>query len=235
MASRATRPLGTRSRNLPELAYAAIRRQISDGRLAPGDRLTEAAIAEALGISRTPVREGLLALAREGLLVKHGRSFCLPPLTLQDINEIHEMRQFLEPPAIRWAAGAMSASTLAQLSEALLAQKAAHAANRTEAFIAANGAFRSALLATISNRRLRRAIEIYGDHIHVMRSRLRYPRWRELVIRNLSELVRAMRARDADGCARVWSKHIDDAQASAREWLAEINSTEIPLSLRSNP
>jgi DNA-binding GntR family transcriptional regulator len=194
----------------------------------PGDRLTEAAIAEALGMSRTPVRESLLALARDGLLVKEGRSFMLPALTLEDINEVREMRQLLEPPAIRRAVGAMTAATLAELSRELLAQKSAHADGRVEEFIAANGEFRSALIATIPNRRLRRAIDIYGAHMHILRTRLHDPLWRELVVKNLSNLLRAIRAGGADNAARVWSKHIDDADTAAREWLKEMSEHSEP-------
>jgi DNA-binding GntR family transcriptional regulator len=194
----------------------------------PGDRLTEAALADALGVSRTPVREGLLALAREGLLVKEGRSFMLPPLTLEDIQEVREMRRLLELPAMRGAVGTLTASALAELSNALLMQKSAHADGNVDAFIAANGAFRHAVLAMISNRRLRRAIEIYGAHMSILRARLRDPRWRDLVTKNLTALLRAMRAGDAEGAVRIWSKHIDDSDAAAREWLREMNERSAP-------
>jgi DNA-binding GntR family transcriptional regulator len=215
--------IASRSRNLPELAYRAIRQEISFGRLAPGDRLTEAVLAEALGMSRTPVRESLLALAREGLILKEGRSFVLAPLTLEDVDEVREMRLLLEPAAIRRAVTAMNPSILAGLSRALLAQKTAHAASDSDAFIVANGTFRSTLLATISNRRLRRAIEMYGDHMHFLRVRLRDPRSREIVLKRLTNLLRAMRAGDAEGAVEIWSKHIESADASAREWVREMS------------
>ena len=79
-------PAAARAESLRDGVYRALRRQISFGELGPGDRLTEIKVAAALAVSRTPVREGLASLAREGLLVREGRSYVVPSLDQDDIN-----------------------------------------------------------------------------------------------------------------------------------------------------
>ena len=70
-----------------------LREMILQGRLAPGERVAEAAIAEALGLSRTPVRQALPVLAEEGLLSPHGaRGYAVRAFTLREIVEAVEAR-----------------------------------------------------------------------------------------------------------------------------------------------
>ena len=57
-----------------ELAYGALRRGIMEFRFAPGDRLSPTAIRERLGVGRTPVREAIVRLRQEGLVVTRPKS-----------------------------------------------------------------------------------------------------------------------------------------------------------------
>jgi DNA-binding GntR family transcriptional regulator len=86
----------------PETAYLWLRREISS---LPWDEeafLSENAIAEAAGVSRTPVREALLRLEAAGLLrrVPHKGAY-VPPLSAQDIESMMEVRQVIEDWAVR--------------------------------------------------------------------------------------------------------------------------------------
>lgn len=79
-----------------------IREMILQGALAPGQRVAEAAIAEQLGISRTPVRQALPLLAQEGLLVEAGaRGYAVRGFTLGEIDEAIDLRGVLEGMAAR--------------------------------------------------------------------------------------------------------------------------------------
>lgn len=208
--------------------YRALRRQISFGELGPGDRLTEVKVAAALRVSRTPVREGLAALAREGLLVREGRSYVVPSLDRDDINEVFELRSLLEPHAVARAAEAARPAEVTELVLALREQKAAHAAADAERFIAANIRFRDALVGMVPNRRLRRAIALYNDYLSFLRASFREPRWRALIIRNFESFVRAVRAGDGAAAAKIWRKHLSEgADAIAREWLRRRNGHHV--------
>jgi GntR family transcriptional regulator of vanillate catabolism len=79
-----------------------IREMILQGELAPGQRVPEAAIAARLGMSRTPVRQSLPALAEEGLLVKVGRQgYAVRVFTINEIITALDIRAALEGMAAR--------------------------------------------------------------------------------------------------------------------------------------
>lgn len=78
-------------------AYARIRELVVSRAIDPNEPLSERGLAETLGIGRTPVREALKALTRDGLLVVHPmRGTFVRQLSFDDLREIHEMRLALE-------------------------------------------------------------------------------------------------------------------------------------------
>jgi DNA-binding GntR family transcriptional regulator len=88
--------------NLSNGAVAYIRRRIVTGALADGTRLNEVRLAEALGISRTPLREALGQLVAAGLVeVRPRRGFFVKPLTSDEAREIYPVRRLLDPAALR--------------------------------------------------------------------------------------------------------------------------------------
>jgi DNA-binding GntR family transcriptional regulator len=94
-----------------ERVYRALRTDIVEWRLQPGDVLTEVDVAARLGVSRTPVREALQWLTREGL-VRHtpGRGAVVADVSLDDVLELFQMREALESYAAGLAARSPSAS-----------------------------------------------------------------------------------------------------------------------------
>ncbi|WP_327000348.1 GntR family transcriptional regulator [Dactylosporangium sp. NBC_01737] len=92
----------------PSLADAvaqAVRDGIAAGELVPERTYSVYQLAELLGVSRSPVREGMLRLAEAGLVViQRNRGFRVTPPRAHDIQEIIEIRLALEPPAARKAA-----------------------------------------------------------------------------------------------------------------------------------
>ncbi len=83
----------------------AVRQMIAAGELAAGERVFETVVAEALGVSRTPVRIAFRTLEQEGLLVQHGaRGYQVRRVNAQDIAGAVEVRGVLEGLAARQAA-----------------------------------------------------------------------------------------------------------------------------------
>ena len=103
-------PRETRSRKNWEKAYDEIKHLILVMGIRPGENLSENALAARLGISRTPVREALKALEREGLVVsERGRKRAFV-LTIRDVDEIFDLKIALEGKVARWAAERGSAA-----------------------------------------------------------------------------------------------------------------------------
>ncbi|MGD9942271.1 MAG: GntR family transcriptional regulator [Burkholderiaceae bacterium] len=88
-----------------EDVIARLREQVLKGELSPGLHLTEANIAQHLGVSRTPVREALRALADERLLIySANRGYVVRRFALKDILDAYDVRGNLEAMACRLAA-----------------------------------------------------------------------------------------------------------------------------------
>jgi DNA-binding GntR family transcriptional regulator len=132
--------------SLRAAAYDRLRNWILDGTLAPEEPLRDEALAEALGMSRTPVREALQRLEDEGLVITTPtrRSF-VSPLSLQQARDIYPMTAALEALALRLALPRVGVADLdamraanTRLAEALRAEDAGAA---LEADLALHGIF----------------------------------------------------------------------------------------------
>lgn len=87
---------------MADQAYESIRQSIVAGRFRPGDKLVEARLADELGISRGPVREGLKRLRQDGLIVHHpNQGMFVRVLSVDDVRSLYEVRVALETAAIR--------------------------------------------------------------------------------------------------------------------------------------
>ncbi|RIA34505.1 GntR family transcriptional regulator [Ectopseudomonas oleovorans] len=91
-----------RPESLAERIYGRLKDDIFEFRLMPGDRFSEGEVAERMVASRTPVRQALHRLQREGFLDVHFRSgWQVRPLDFAQFDELYELRIVLELEAIR--------------------------------------------------------------------------------------------------------------------------------------
>jgi DNA-binding GntR family transcriptional regulator len=93
-----------------EWAVEQIRLKLHTGELRPGDRISSELLAQALEISRTPVRDALWQLEREGLVTINARvGVFVRPISAAEIADIYRIKQALEPLMAEWAAERASA------------------------------------------------------------------------------------------------------------------------------
>lgn len=91
-----------RPHNLADSAYERLKADLFEFRMLPGDRFTEAEIAERVGTSRTPVRQALYRLQREGFLdVRFRNGWEVRPMDFTQLDELYELRILLEQAAIK--------------------------------------------------------------------------------------------------------------------------------------
>jgi DNA-binding GntR family transcriptional regulator len=85
------------AQTLREQVADQIRTAIIEGRLKPNDHITEAALTQQLGVSRTPVREAFILLEREALIVSHPNRGCfVRAFNESDVEALFSMRTTLE-------------------------------------------------------------------------------------------------------------------------------------------
>ncbi len=126
-AETALHPIRTRGR-FTDAAYVAIRTGIRMGRILPGTRLHEADLALQLGTSKTPVREALGRLVADGLATatSGGKSAVyVTRLSSDEIIDLYEAREIIEPPLARMAARKAAADEASELQTILRAFKEA--------------------------------------------------------------------------------------------------------------
>ena len=113
---------GAKRLQLPEEVAAYVREMIISGAVRPGDFLRMEPIAEAVGVSNTPVREGLLALKSEGFVrLVPRRGFVVAPFTEQDIRDLFWAQAQLGGELAARAAKKVTPAQIARM-EALVAQ-----------------------------------------------------------------------------------------------------------------
>lgn len=112
-------------------AYDTIKELILSTTINPGQNITENALAEQLGIGRTPVREALTRLESEGLILSSKGRKTVYSLTLDEIREIFDVKQALEGAVAGWAAIRGSEKDKELLAD-MMADMKAFAQNRPE-------------------------------------------------------------------------------------------------------
>jgi DNA-binding GntR family transcriptional regulator len=138
--------------SVAERVAEELRYQLAEGFLVPGAKLTEATIAEDLGVSRNTVREAFAELAGERLLIRQpNRGVYVATLEAGDIHDVYTVRRAIEVSSIR-AGG--SPERVAAVRAAVEEGKLAAAANDNEGLGSANQHFHGAIVALAESNRL---------------------------------------------------------------------------------
>ncbi|MDH3540567.1 MAG: GntR family transcriptional regulator [Acidimicrobiia bacterium] len=109
-----------RGRTAASAATDYLRRSIISGELAPGSPINQNEVASELGVSRSPVRDAIAALAAERLVIaKAHATAVVAPLGLDDLQELYELRMAIEPALCRLALPNLSRATVLHMEEQL--------------------------------------------------------------------------------------------------------------------
>jgi DNA-binding GntR family transcriptional regulator len=204
---------GGRTRDSVEAAYRAIRAGIIDGTYASGQHLTGDKLAEAAGVSRTPVREALRRLDAEGLVrVVPNQGAYVIGWTAADIAQMYDLRAILESHAAEQATRHLTAAQIdriAALAELTHSLAAGRPEGFREALAHANRELHATILAAAANPRLASMVASVTEMPMVMRTLEAYSQ--DDLLRSAGhhrELAVAFRARDPHWAASVMRSHV---------------------------
>lgn len=200
----------TATTDTPGKAYMHIRDGILNRRYVPGQRLTAQEIAQELGLSRTPVREALGLLEQNGLVEKTGWGFVVRSMTLQDIEDLFDIREILELEAARKALANTSQAWVEELRR-ILAESLEHldAGRQIESIRTARGIYVS-LARRSENLVLTTMLTSINDQIQLVGAGLitRYPdRAREILVEN-QKVVAAIEKNNVKALTAAVLSHI---------------------------
>jgi DNA-binding GntR family transcriptional regulator len=188
-----------------DFAYSMLREAILRGILEPGQHIRQDALAEALGISRIPVRSALLQLESDGLVeIRPHRGAVVKIHTPEHIRQIYQARIVLETYALRRAIGSMTPEWLRRLEELAERVDAVDRAHPTDAWIAAGTQFYRELYGPVNQ-----VIATLSERLRADVGRY----WHRPLADHSAEQVHAklieyIRRRDADGAARWLERHL---------------------------
>lgn len=212
-------------------AYRFVRERIVSLEFAPASLLDEQALADAIGVGLTPVRQALRRLAWESLVViLPRRGTMVADLHPADIENIFEMRLDLESLAAELAAGRASTAELAQLETLMERTRAELATGGTpDSLIALDRETHGALWAASDNAQLERTLDWL--YVHVMRLwNYALPRIEGIPALTADHLaiVEAVRARDGATARRRMHEHVEGFQLSFRAAWSGVRAPHLP-------
>jgi DNA-binding GntR family transcriptional regulator len=144
---------------LSDATLAQIQNAIITGSLKPGEPLMDSALAEQLGVSRTPVREALHRLGESGLVTPRGRGWVVSQFTEDDVHELFHLRRLFEPEALRELASRPDPTAIAELAHFFDGYSHPIPGDQYGDYFSRDNAFHSRIVACSTNRRLR---QMYG-------------------------------------------------------------------------
>ncbi|CAM3686096.1 GntR family transcriptional regulator [Bordetella tumulicola] len=210
-----------RPKLLVDEVIRAIRGMIVEGRVLPGERLSENALANELGVSTTPVREAIALLRKEGLVTVQPQSgtyvFELQP---GELEQLCELRFALEPAAIQLALDDPQSGLAASLATIVKKMETAHSENRVQDYLALDTEFHETIIAAANNPYITSAYALISAKMAALRNRLgRDPHHMKKSKREHIEIANAIRERDLSKATRVLVSHIARKEGSYWEHL----------------
>lgn len=158
---------------LTDMVLARIRQSIVDGELALGAQVSEAQLAQQMGVSKTPVREALARLSRDGLVQIHPQKgtfvFAMAP---REVEQLCRFREFLEVAALELAMSHDRAGLIDALEANVRRMAQAHEAGDWAAMPKLDQAFHQAILDHCDNPYFQQAYLAVGSKISALRARL---------------------------------------------------------------
>ena len=159
----------SRAKSLKEQAYDKLKTLIITGALEPGALHNEKRLAEALGVSRTPVREALLELSREGMVAfVPGKGVEICKLTEQQVREVFEIRRIIEGYIIKKIAARLTDADVAEIDKNINNQEKMLSTPERPAFIEYDKQFHLYLASKIGNKQIESILDNLRDQMHLM-------------------------------------------------------------------
>lgn len=219
-------------RNLGSDVYRILRDRILRQELHAGDKLSDLHLSAELGVSRTPIREALLQLVRDGVVVAEpNRGFFVATFSARDIQEIFDLRAALETYALRHLATTDYREELDQALfelehvERLIANADTDELREeaAEAFLKTDRGFHSWLVSKAGNSRLSSIItDVWAQVSIFQQAGAELPGWMEIALSQHRAIIERLRDDDVDGAIDALDAHIRDMKTRVLEDLTDL-------------
>lgn len=197
---------------LRDVVFQTLREAILRGELKPGERLMEIALAERLGVSRTPIREAIRKLELEGLVIMIPRKGAqVAQITEKDLTDVLEVRIGLENMVIEKVCNLMTEEQMDRLEEAEREFERAMDEGDLKNLAEADETFHNLIYEACDNSRLLQLLSNLREQLY--RYRIEYLKdapTRNLLVKEHRALYHAIRSRDSESAKTHAFVHVDN-------------------------
>lgn len=217
---------------ITDSVYLRLRQDIIECVFQPGERVTEAQIAEQYEAGKTPARETLRRFVMEGLVqLTETGAYQVAPITLRHVQELFELRLMLEPATVALATKRINKATLKQLQTLSEVRYDAQKRASVRDFLRQNAAFHSVIAHSANNQRIATLLDqlvLECDRL-VYFGVLSHPQG-EQTQQEHQQLVAAIAKKDAELARDTALKHIKATEEMVMEsLLADKRLRDMPI------
>jgi DNA-binding GntR family transcriptional regulator len=194
--------------------YLQLQRDILTGKLKNGQKLTEQVICEEYNVSRTPVREALRQLESEGLVENILNRGCfVVGLSLQDFEDMFELRKIYEIQAVKWAIERITDEEMDALDETFEFMEFYTLRNDIDKMLTINEGFHQIIYEASHNRMLQQFCSSYQTYMKYLRKDEEYPDdYLATVLEEHRQIFQAFIEKDVEAGAEAMERHIGNSK-----------------------
>lgn len=201
--------------------FSSLRKDILQGKLRQGEKLTEQQICDEYNVSRTPVREAFRQLELEGFIETiPNRGAFVVGFSPQDIQDMYELRKSYEVLAVKWAIERITKEEYEKLEEAFEFMEFYTQKQDMEKMLNINMNFHELIYRSSHNRMLYHILSSYQLYIKQSRSQSRTDvssGYLDVILAEHSAIFEAFKNKDVDAGIAAVSRHLDNAKQRAKQ------------------
>ncbi len=208
---------------LRDVVFMALRDAILKGEMKPGERLMEMHLANKLGVSRTPIREAIRMLEKEGLAVTIPRKGAqVAKMTEKNLQDVLEIRNSLDELAASMACQRMTKEQLVELKKAMNDFELATKSKNAKKICEADEVFHNVIYKMANNPKLENIVNNLREQMY----RYRYEYIKEnstyqQLIDEHTAILDGLERRDAEYVRDIMHTHLENQIASVRKLIRE--------------
>lgn len=194
--------------------YLQLQKDILTGKLKNGQKLTEQVICEEYNVSRTPVREALRQLESDGLVENILNRGCfVVGLSLQDFEDMFELRKIYEIQAVKWAIERITEEEMDALDETFEFMEFYTLRNDIDKMLTINEGFHQIIYEASHNRMLQQFCSSYQTYMKYLRKDEEYPDdYLATVLEEHRQIFKAFIEKDVEAGAEAMERHIGNSK-----------------------
>lgn len=207
----------TNSISLSNNLFNQLRIDILQGKLKPGEKLTEQRVCKEYVVSRTPVREAFQKLEIDGLIETiPNRGAFVVGITTRDIQDMYELRKAYEAIAVRWAIDRITEDEFKELEEAYEFMEFYTMKKDIEKMLNINMHFHQLIYNAAHNRMLLHTLTNFQIYTKQTKANNSYVQgYMEQVLAEHREIFKAFVDKDAEAGSQAITRHLDNAKKRA--------------------